>query len=261
MTQRQERTDFVNRSFDELFDYYSREPYKSQIDAMGQLGISSAVLDVVLNRETYVPMIAKKGAADMPFDDDSGHIAVVAVDPGEEVTFPVGFHPLQKSELTTPATAAATLPLGAGASTYSPVTLRQDDDVPDTYFYRRPTILLPYEKRSHEFSTVLIHELTHVAQQLMYFVRKFESTPDGLLDKMVSDYNNEFDAYQMQENVFGREFLFLMDGTVPMAQAAVRYRGTRLNSTGGYVTRENLGKLRRDQLVGRVVSYAQLDDA
>lgn len=262
MTEHQKRADFVKRSFDVLFNYYSREPYRSRMDAMGQLGISTAVLDVVLNPETYVNIPTGEAASpELPFGDDSNHIGVVAVNPGEKVSLTVGRHPLQQSDVTESITTTTKIPDGVGASVYSPGRVTTFDEPSDAiYQYLRPTLFLPYEGREHEYSTVLIHELTHVAQMLMRSVRTYKDSESGELDRMVEDYNNELDAYQMQEDVFGRDTSdiidFLLDATTGTSITVQSYRRRHLKNTGGYVTRENLDAIRRDMSVGPIVRRA-----
>lgn len=259
MTEQVQRADFVKRSFDVFFEYYSREPYRSRIACMRNLGaegISSAVLDVVLNPETYVPIPTGEGASpEMPFDEDSTCIGVVAAAPGEEVTLTVGFHPLQVRDIPTPCTGTTSLPHGSGASIYNPLALHSFNRVSNYYLYRRPTLFLPYEaSRKHEYSTVLAHELTHIAQQLMYCVRKYDKSEHGELDRLIDDYNNELDAYQMQEDVFGDDIVpFLMDMTMGTSISVVSHRRRHLQSTGGYVTGENLDAVRRDTSIGPIV--------
>lgn len=261
MVKQKSREDYAKRSLDAFFAYYEREPYRRRIQAMGKLGISTAALDVVLNPETYVYVPTGEGASpEMPFEGVSSHIGVVIANPGEQVELTVDVHPLQRPSDLPPLRDTTSPPVGAGGSTYSRFEKRTSGDLRNThYLYRRPTLFLPYddEPGAQAYSTVIAHELTHVAQLLTCAERVFENSENGELDRMVSDYNNEFDAYQMQEDVFsGDIWNFILDATGGTAISVVSYRKRYLASTGGYVTRENLDAVRRSRSVGPAVSYA-----
>lgn len=261
MTERTERKDFVKRSFDVFFDYYSQEPHHSRIDAMGKLGIDSTVLNVVLNPETYV--YTPTDSAESVFDDTSNSIAVVALAPGEEITLPVSFHPLQASKelgrsIDVPNTFQATIDNTSGARLYTPTFLHSFNETTDKHLVARPTLVLPYDRsKEHEYSTVLVHELTHVAQSLMSSVKAVEKSEQGALDVLATAYNNELDAYQMQEDVFGVDsddvINFLFDETASTAVTVKSYRNRHLRSTQGYVTRSNLDHIRHADIVGGIV--------
>lgn len=255
MTDAVKRADFVKRSFEVFHGYCEREPYRSRLETLQQLGYSAEIWDTVFNPDAFVPLPFESGdTVDLPFDSDSHKFGVVAIRPDECLRLNVDTHPLQGTSYSK-TSRVLTFPEGAGASTINDVNVRPIGDKYE-HVYGRPTLFLPYDDdRSHEYATVLAHETRHVMQQLVWPLRTY-NVPDGGEDKMIDDFNNELEAYQFQEDMFGLDVDFIMDATASMACTVVSYRKRKLRADNGRVTQGTLDAIRRDEVVGRIVRNA-----
>ncbi|MDB5176370.1 MAG: hypothetical protein JWN75_38 [Candidatus Saccharibacteria bacterium] len=256
------RKDFVKRSVDVFHSYAQQEVYKERIKKIFLgLGYSTEILDMLLNPETYTHIPFTNGqVAELPFDTTSHGIGVVAIKPGEEISLAIDSHPLQYTDYhnVSPVTS---LPVGVGASVFNTIDTRRG---PNRVIreYGRPTLFLPYKDGdTHVYPTVLAHEKFHIAQQISRPFRSYSKNEQGSLDEMIEDYNNEFEAYAGQEDIFGVgiDCEFLMDPTTSMACTVDSYRKNILAASNGKVTRETLEALRRDY-VGCIVRRAHITE-
>lgn len=264
MKESQRRSDYVKRSLDVFHSYASREPYKTRIDALYQTGMRATVLDTAFNPEIYEPVTFIDGVpTELPFDDSSNSIGVVAIRPDESTSVVIGSHPLQEIA-SLPSILEVSFPYGAGGSVQNIMTVSNiaigNSAVVRAYVYHRPTLILPYDdKRTHEYPSVLAHEFLHNAQQIDQQTRVYDASEAGEGDRMIDDYNREFDAYRLQYDMFIDEIdETLMDPTMSKASEVALYRKRLLGSADGYATRETLDDIRRHYSIGRILLRAYI---
>lgn len=257
VTEHQKRADFVKRSIEMFHSFASREPYRSRIELLYGMGFRASVLDTVLNPDTYEHVAFRDNTPmPLPFDSSSHAIGVVAIRAGETAVLSVDTHPLQPVEIEAK-TLTASFPQHAGAVTFNPT---KTDTVASNKLrtYLRPTLFLPYsDDRTHEFPSVIAHEALHEAQQLNEQVRVYDNSSSGELDRMVDDYNHEFDAYDFQRDMFMDEVEeTLLDASMSMANEVALFRKQHLGSAGGRVTRDTLEDTRTNRIIGPIVGHA-----
>lgn len=207
-----QRLKFTENSLDNFFEFYERPEISEPIVGLFEKFGLSDLVPITFNRENYVAVSPHKGELDVSEIADLGRFPVATLLPNETINIHTQRHPLQSQEVPDGVTehAASTSPGSAAvASLYAPPIIEDRDGQmilhrggPLIAFNRLPEI----RQLGRTCSSVVLHELTHLAQLLNYQPRSFGTNSTYRLRIAKATLKDELQAYAVQDTMWETVF-------------------------------------------------------